>query len=126
MDVVQEAENVIESLRKDRFGKPDIATSQLRKFLSAVNVMNNKVLVSKVEANGEKVVLPDAMVAEIKYLKVKAIYQAGRDPKAREFVEKAKLGQWIDSIGNSREKYEEFSRYMEALVAWHKFKGGRD
>ena len=34
--------------------------------------------------------------------------------------------QKIDSIGDSVEKYEQFARYVEALVAFHKFYGGRD
>ena len=65
---------------------------------------------------------------EIKYLKVKIAYQAGRDKNkiVKNFVEKAKLFERIDKIGNSFAEYENFARYIEALVAYHKFYGGKD
>ena len=33
---------------------------------------------------------------------------------------------WIDGIGDSVEKYQKFASYVEALVAFHKFYGGKD
>ncbi len=32
----------------------------------------------------------------------------------------------IDAIGDDIRKYEDFASYMEALVAFHKFYGGKD
>nr|WP_325191644.1 type III-A CRISPR-associated protein Csm2 [uncultured Selenomonas sp.] len=42
------------------------------------------------------------------------------------FVEAAKLNKWIDGIGTDIRAYEDFAHYVEALVAYHKFYGGRD
>lgn len=43
-DVVTEAEKAIKELQyKDRYNKIDVTTSQIRKFLTAVNVVRNKV-----------------------------------------------------------------------------------
>ena len=36
------------------------------------------------------------------------------------------LMEWIDGIGDSVEKYQKFASYVEALVAFHKFYGGKD
>ena len=42
------------------------------------------------------------------------------------FVKEAKIIECIDEIGNSKAKYLLFNRYMEALIAYHKFYGGKD
>ena len=72
--------------------------------------------------------LTPELAAEVKFLKVKLAYQAGKDQRGnvRDFVEKAQLRQRLDRIGTSIRAYENFARYMEALVAYHKFHGGRD
>ena len=43
-----------------------------------------------------------------------------------DFAEKARLKERIEAIGTDMKKYEEFAHFMEALVAYHKFYGGRD
>ena len=70
---------------------------------------------------------------EIKFLKVKLAYQIGRADAGRnkpnpvrDFADKSGLITEIDKIGNSLGKYENFARYVEALVAFHKFYGGKD
>ena len=129
MDVVQEAESIINSLifRNNR-GRDEIplTMSQLRKFLTAVNVLNNKVMADKIgQADRGDELSPD-LAAEIQYLKVKLLYQAGRERNVKAFLEKGNLLKRIEGIGNSRKRYNEFSKLVEAIVAWHKFKGGRD
>jgi len=71
-------------------------------------------------------VLSEQLAAEIKYLKVKIAYQAGRERAVRDFVQKAELTKKIDEIGTDLSKYKEFAKYIEALVAYHKFYGGKD
>lgn len=54
-------------------------------------------------------------------------YQIGRmGTPVKDFNEEAKLMDWIDGIGDSVEKYQKFASYVEALVAFHKFYGGKD
>ena len=125
-DVGAKAEDVIKSLlNKDN--KLDLTTGQIRKFLTAVNSLTSKIDVYK--AQNEKIEeLPENLKMEVKYLKVKIAYQAGRDKNktVKKFVEKAKLFECIDKIGDSLAEYENFARYIEALVAYHKFYGGKD
>ena len=132
-DIVKEAEAVILSLEKNRRNEFALRTNQLRKFLSAVNTVSNKVNVYQaqiVSANPSRMskdlVLSEQLAAEIKYLKVKIAYQAGRERAVRDFVQKAELTKKIDEIGTDLSKYKEFAKYIEALVAYHKFYGGKD
>ena len=66
------------------------------------------------------------IVGRIKYMKIRFVYEAGRQLEVKELVEEAKLLKHLDEIGNSRKQYTLFSRYMEALVAYRKFYGGKD
>lgn len=142
-DIVKQAEAVMYDLLKPELkdgvpvlrysrdprdrGPRAVTTSQIRKFLTAVNTVTNKVNIYKVKEN--KTELNDELAAEVKYLKIKVVYQAGRDTQGdlvSTFIQKAQLIRWIDGIGNSIDKYEEFAKYIEALVAYHKFYGGKD
>ncbi len=138
-DKVELARSVMDELRKrtDKYGKPDmVTTSQVRKFLTAVNTVTGKIEQYQNE-HGEERTLSQELVAQVKFLKVKLAYQIGRadkNPKGKasdyekisDFEKKADLMAAIDSIGNDVKKYEEFARYVEALVAFHKYYGGKD
>ncbi len=135
MDDVEKAESVIKKFvqtvngRNVTYTKIDLTTGQIRKFLTAVTSLTNKIEVYK--AQNEKVeTLPEDIAMEIKYLKIKVAYQAGRDNSRNEtvknFVKEADLFNRIDNIKNSLIEYEKFARYIEALVAYHKFYGGKD
>lgn len=132
-DVGAKAEKVIKKLVQPvpgkNYTKIELTTGQIRKFLTAVNSLTNKIEVYKAQ-NENVETLPENLVMEIKYLKVKIAYQAGRDKSrnntVKNFVKDAELFQHIDKIGNKLKAYEEFARYIEALVAYHKFYGGKD
>lgn len=130
-NLVGAAENVILDL-KDKVGKGKIAVTktQLRKILTAVVSLKNKVDVEVASqiAKGVNSVecVSEEMAAEIKFLKVAVIYQGSRDEKVNDFVTVAGLTDFIDVIGNSIRKFNIFNKYVEALVAYHKYYGGRD
>lgn len=125
-DVVAKAEQVIKNLQaQDKNGRINLKTSQIRKILAAINALNNKVQIYKLKNKTKE--LSNDLANEIKYQKVMLVYQSGRYPNVvKPFVEKAKLLEEIDNIGASIAKYENFVRYVEALVAYHKFYGGKD
>lgn len=134
-DVIVKAEKNIKALiRVDKFkgNVLDLKTNQIRKFLSAVNSVSNKVAVFKAKNPGAKE-LDNAIADEIRYLQVMLVYQIGREKAnsryagpLEKFEDEAKLLTTIKNIGNSIEAFEEFARYTEALVAYHKYYGGRD
>lgn len=131
-DQVDKAQKVMEKLSGSH---NMVTTAQIRKFLTAVNAVTGKVDRYRNQHAGEKVhTLPVELQAEVKYLKVKLAYQIGRArPNRREdtnpvedFAKEAGLMEKIDEIKNSMDKYDEFARYVESLVAFHKFYGGKD
>lgn len=121
---VDEAEKVIKLLseKKDQKGRPVsmVTTSKIRNLLAMVSDTYNDALNLK----GDK--LSEELVGQINYMKIRFYYEAGREPKVKELLEKAKVFDIMKQIGNSRENYILFSRYMEALVAFRKFYGGKD
>ena len=122
-DIVAKAEEVISGLKKDNYGKPKLTTTQIRKFLSAVNLLNNKVMIYRVQ-NQDTNKLSAELVAEVRYLKIKLAYQSGREATVKDFAIKSSLEKAITDIGDSMSKYNKFSKYVEALVAYRKYAGG--
>lgn len=131
-DVVAKAEQVMKDLSfKDKWGntKISVKTSQIRKFLTAVTLLSNRITLEQAK-NGQGTKLSDKLANEVKYLKIKIAYQAGRDTTkdkaVKNFFAKAGLTERIDNIGTDVEQFRQFARYVEALVAYHKFYGGSD
>ena len=120
---VDQAEKVIKNMRvKNRNGsyRISLTTSKIRNILSLVTGIYNQVIH---ETNDE---LSEEICEEIQYLRLRIVYEAGRDQDVMNFMNQAKLLEDIQSIGKSREQLLLFCRYMEALVAYHRFYGGRD
>lgn len=130
VDIVEKAEEAIKSLGKPLKKDPskmviNVTTSQIRKFLTSVNSLKNKIDVYKINHLNEDV-LSDDLVMEIKFLRVNILYQAKRENAVKEFIEKADIEKHINDIGDSIAKFNEFYKYVEALVAFHKYYGGKD
>ncbi|MFY9177226.1 MAG: type III-A CRISPR-associated protein Csm2 [Caldicoprobacterales bacterium] len=116
-DYTAKAEKVILELRKDRYYH-NFTTSKIRNILSMVNEIYNDVLGEKDDS------LPTAIQDRIMHLKVRLIYECGRERMVKKFYEKAGLDEIISGIGSSKKKFISFVRYMEALVAYHLYYGG--
>lgn len=119
---VDKAEEVIRKLSKKvnpRNGKPElmVTTSKIRNLLAMTADIYNEVQVQQ----GDE--LNADICGRIQYLRVRFIYESGREPKVKELVEESKLLEVIQSIGKSKSNFILFSRYMEALVAFRKFYG---
>lgn len=122
MGYVEDAEKVFKDWYSTRDKK--ITTSKIRGLLSGMSDIYNDV----VRVEGEE--LPQDIVDRIQYLKVQFVYEYGRDDKkdgsVRRFINESKSLNKIDQIGTSKKKFIEMERYMEALVAYHRFYGGKD
>jgi CRISPR-associated protein Csm2 len=120
---VDEAEKVIRSMVvKDRNGNDRISvtTSKIRNILSMVTELYDDVI----HEPGEE--LSKEIVERIQYLRLRIAYEAGRDPSVREFVDKSKLLSHVKQIGNKKKTFLLFCRYVEALVAYHRYCGGEN
>ena len=93
-----------------------------------VELWGKEIKIDDVRVEGEE--LPQDIVDRIQYLKVQFVYEYGRDDKkdgsVRRFINESKILNKIDQIGTSKKKFIEMERYMEALVAYHRFYGGKD
>lgn len=118
------AEEAIQKLleKKDRRGNPVklVTTSKIRNLLAMTSDIYNDV----VGTNSEK--LTDEVIGRINYLKIRFLYEAGRDGGVKDLVMGAKILDHLNDIRDSRRQFILFSRYMEALVAYRKFLGDRD
>ena len=121
---VDMAEKVIIRIKnkKDRKGRniPMVTTSKLRNLLTMTADIHNEVM-SQTE---EK--LEGRITSRIEYLRVRFLYEAGREDSVRDLVEEAEIIPFLKGINGNRENYLLFSKYMEALVAFHKYHGGRE
>ena len=130
MGYVEDAEKVFKDWYLTQ--EPKITTTKIRGLLSGMSDIYNDV----VRVEGEE--LPQDIVDRIQYLKVQFVYEYGRDKKDKKgsnykkdgpvgrFIKEAKILDKIDQIGTSKKKFIEMERYMEALVAYHRFYGGED
>lgn len=115
---VKQAEDVINNLIA---GKSKIlTTSKIRKLLAMVSDMYTKA--KRLKSN----TLSSDWVAKIQYFKMHTIYEAGREPSVKKFVEEAQIIEQIDKIKADKDKLILFCLYMEALVAYRKYLGGKD
>ena len=120
---VDEAEKAIRSMvRTDRNGNPTLSltTSKIRNLLAMTAELKTDAQHSR-EAE-----LSADMQSRVQYLKMRIAYEAGREPKVKDFVVCTDLLPYVSEIGQDRAKLLLFCDYMEALTAYHKFYGGRE
>ncbi len=121
LNYVDTANNVILALKNDdKFGKLTLTTSKIRNLLS----MTSALYTDAQQQREDK--LSTEMQSRVQYLRMRAAYEAGRDQTVKSFVVKAELLEQLSAIRDDRKKLLLFCRYMEALVAYHRFHGGQD
>jgi CRISPR-associated protein Csm2 len=119
-DYTARAESVIKELKNNERQYRIFTTSKIRNILAMVNEIYNDVQAERDE------ILSENIQERILHLKVRLVYECGREEIIKKFYDKAGLEKMISDIGNSRKKFIAFARYMEALVAYHLFYGGSD
>ena len=121
---VDKAEETITRLSKkiDRRGKTIdmVTTSKIRNLLSMAADIYNQVLDCK---DNE---LPTELVSRIDYLRVRFIYECGRDEKTKDLVDEADLLSILKQINGDKNNYIPFYHYMEALVAFKRYMNRND
>lgn len=120
---LDKVENTIKVLKtkKNQRGKPIglLTVSQIRNLLAMSADILNEVLEYPEED------LPEELLDRVSYLTVRFYYEAGRDEKVKSFIETANLLPFLKGI-QTRKQYIRYYQYMEALVAFHKYHGGKD
>lgn len=107
-----------EKLMKEKYRT--ITTSKLRNILSLLmDVYNTEML------RTEETICEDSAV-KLQMARIRIAYECGRDRNTKEFVDAAHLLPWLKAIGNSRSQAIRYVHYLEAIVAYHRFFGGRE
>ena len=113
-DYVDFAENLMKTRSRQ------ITTSKLRNILSLLmDVYNTEILRTETELLEESKV-------KLQMARIRIAYECGRDRNTKEFVEGAYLLPWLKAVGSSREQAIRYIHYLEAIVAYHRFWGGRE
>ncbi len=132
---VDMAEYVVRRLLvRDKDGKLLLTTTKIRSLLSMVSAIYNEVLHQPADK------LNEDMVERLKYLKMRFAYEAGREDNdkkekkygkeieypIRNLIRVAEIFETIEWIGDDKQRCILFCKYMESIVAYHKFYGGKD
>lgn len=121
-DYVDAADAVMQQLAKvdkNKKLKFDLTTSELRNILTLVSDIYNY------EVRSHEHTISKESIAKLQKLRIRVLYDAGREQSVKEFVETSKLLEYIKGIDKNRENMLRFCHYMEALVAYHRFYGGK-
>ena len=117
---VDKAEKVIKSLNHTK----DHRNNKIKFFLTTTKIRNLLNLTSNL-FDESKIREYKELADKIAYLRVQFVYQAGREPSVKDLVRKAEILAALKEV-NNKESLQRFCRYMEALVAYFKFYGGKD
>ena len=116
---VAKAESVILKLSKqvNKQGKvvAMVTNSKIRNLLSMSADIYNQVL----DCKDDK--LPQELNGRIEYLRVRYIYEAGREPRVKDLVIQGELLEIMKEIQGSKKNYILYYHYMEALGAFKRF-----
>lgn len=116
---VDEAEQVMTNFFATTQSK-NFTTSKIRNILSMVSELYNELSLMSEET------LSAEMIQRIQYLRVRLVYESGREESVKAFINAAKLVEYIKGVGKSRHAFIRYAHYMEALVAYHRYFGGKD
>lgn len=119
-DYVKIAEQNMLSLsnKHGKRGFGDLTTSKIRNILTLVNEVYNEVILQKEDK------LSTEIMDKIRRIKVRLVYESGREPAVRNFVGETALIEGIDEIQSDRKKFIRYAKHLEALVAYHRYYGG--
>ena len=126
-DYVDEAERIMSNLMSQ---PKKVTTSKIRGLLSLVTEIFN---VENLRT--EEALLPESVV-KINLMRVRVAYEYGRDTgesvgkdKAypmKDFISQSHLLEYLKGISTDRADLIRFAHYMEALVAFHRYFGGKE
>ncbi len=108
------ADKVMDSLMNSS-SRTKLTTSKIRKLLSLTSALYDEARMKPFEELAQK----------LSYLRVQIVYQAGRERTVKDFVKEAKLLEYLGDVRDTQSLLR-FCRYMEALVAYFKYYGGKE
>lgn len=124
-EFVDLAMRVMERISEQDYRDPQrrsfkITTSKMRNLLSLIMEIYNKEYLRSEEK------LLDESRLRLQMVRVRMVYEAGRDDAVKCFLKESCLISYLKGIGDDRIRLIRFTQYLEALVAYHRYMGGRE
>lgn len=116
-DYVDEAERIMRNLMSQ---PKKVTTSKIRNLLSLVTDIYNEENIRTDEK-----LRPESIV-KLNLMRVRVAYECGRDDTVKSFVAQTNLLEYLKGISTDRADLIRFAHYMEALVAFHRYFGGKE
>ena len=114
---VDEAERIMRALISSG---TTVTTSKIRNLLSLVtDIFNTE------NIRTEEKLRPESVV-KLNLMRVRVAYECGRDDTVKSFVAQTNLLEYLKGISTDRADLIRFAHYMEALVAFHRYFGGKE
>lgn len=117
-DAIDRAEQVMAKMNAK-----NLTTSKIRNILSLFTEIYNDECVRNEPA------LAEESISKLQMARIRLVYEAGREPAVNAFTNETKLLKYLKytlSCEASREEFIRLFHYVEALVAYHRFYGGKD
>ncbi len=117
VDLAEKSIKMIKNAAKQE--KDVVTTSQIRNLLALIMEIYNELV-----GEDAKKELSEDLILRMNYLKLRFVYECGRTPAVKTFVETSHLLKHLEEVLKSSEKRKRFilfTRYMEALVAYRKY-----
>ena len=107
---VKKAEETIDKLLKNNKTDSIATTPQMRNILAMSADIYNRVMVN----SGED--LSDEIIGLIEYLKIRIVYEAGRDEKVKKFIVQSEMLEIIDEINGSKKNLKNLDKLVDSLT----------
>ena len=124
-DYVDKADLVIHRLKNSGTYTAGPNKGKMKFKLTSTQIRNLAALTSNLFDESKTKNDIEDLREKISYLRIQLVYQSGREPAVEDLVKKAGLLEALTEIQDIP-SLQRFCRYMEALIAYFKFNGGRD
>ncbi len=123
-DPIEEGKKLVERMLEEyKINKYNFkfTTSQLRKILAMAASVKNSIAMENNNGNEQKI--SSEMKNEIQYIRLKLVYQMGREDAVKTWLGKKgiDLPEIIKNIGDDAKRFNDFYRLLESIVAYKKF-----
>ena len=117
---VELAEKTVAAMKREKERNPKVklvSTTKMRGLLAMMADIYNEI------QNVPDEVMNEHIRSRIDYLRIRFVYEAGKENTVKKFVNEANLLEYLKEIHGRKSEFVLFYHYMEALVAYFKFNG---
>lgn len=117
VELAEKTIGVMKAEKERNFRTELVSTTKIRGLLAMLADIYNEIQDMPDEVMNEHI------RSRIDYLRIRFVYEAGKEETVKKFVNDANLLDYLKAINGKRSEFILFYHYMEALVAYFKFNG---